>query len=118
MPATLVWGKGFRIYEATEPSGRKCLEVRGVDGGQEPISWSSVAEIEELAAEWGVEPSLWPIYRGCEAGVDIPLQDAETRSKELSKALEAIDVETLDRSYWLAVVLRLLRAGNAFFIMP
>lgn len=118
MPATLVWGKGFRVGQSIQPSGKECSEVFGIDGGQEPISWASITEMEAAAAKHGIGPDLWPIYRECEVDTDIPLQEAETRSAKLRSALMSIGEDALRGNHWLAVVLRLLQGGNSFFIMP
>jgi len=117
MPANLVWGKGFRMEETTTPLGEPYQHVLGIDGGLEMISWSSVAEMESLAEQHGVNKEIWPTYRDCEIESEVPLEDAMRRSTELRTALEAIDPRVVDGNYWLSFVWRLLREGNAFFIM-
>ena len=118
MPATLVFGKGFRIEQSVLPSGEEYTEVLGIDGGQEPISWASVTEMEEVTARYGIGAELWPIYRGCEIEAEIPLEDAEIRSSKLRTALAKIGDDALRGNYWLSAVLRILQGGNSFFIMP
>ena len=118
MPATLVWGRGFRVGQSIQPSGKECSEVFGIDGGQEPISWASITEMEEAAARLGIDSDLWPIYREYEVDTDIPLKDAEIRSSKLRSALVNVGEDALRENHWLSVVLRILQGGNSFFIIP
>jgi len=113
----LVWGKGFRLEETTTPLGEPYQEVFGIDGDLTTISWSSVEEIEALAEQHGVRRQIWPIYRDCEIESEVPLKDAERRSAEVRTALERVDPRVVEGSYWLAFIAKLLRDGNAFFIM-
>ncbi|MGK3967880.1 hypothetical protein WMF38_27390 [Sorangium sp. So ce118] len=117
MPATLVWGKGFRLEDAVNPSGGSYQEVTGIDGGTEFLSWSSVEEVRSLAERHGVSRETWPVYPDCEVESEVPLEDAQERSAALRIALEGMDPRVVEGDYWLGFVVRLLRAGNSFFIM-
>jgi len=117
MPATLVWGKGFRMENVILPSGEVYADVSGIDGGVEFLSWSSVREMESIAEQYGVTRETWPIYRNCEIESDVPLEEAQQRSAALRVALEKIEPHVLNENYWLSVICRLLRSGNSFFIM-
>ncbi len=118
MPATLVWGKGFVMRPSSTPLGREVDEVFGIEGGYEPISWSSVTRIEDLTAQHGVNRELWPVYEGLESNTDIPLDQAQELSRQLLEALENIDPTIIEDDHWLQLIVRLLREGNSFFIMP
>jgi hypothetical protein len=117
MPATLIWGNGFRIEEATLPSGKVYREVTGIDGGEEFLSWSSVEEMESLAEQYGVDRQTWPVYRDCEDESKVPLKEAQERSAALAIALEGMDPRVVQENHWLSFIWRLLRDGNSFFIM-
>ena len=91
--------------------------VVGVDGGYTTISWSSVAEMRALAEQHGVGEQLWPVYEDSDIEAQVPLEDAERRSAELRAALERVDPRVVEGDYWLGLIWRLLRDGNAFFVM-
>ena len=117
MPATMVWGKGFRVQNITLRPGEVQQEVLGIDGGSEMISWASVAEMESVAEQHGVNRDCWPTYRECENESDVPLEDAERRSSELRTILARLDSRIVEGSYWLSFVRKILLEGNSFFIM-
>lgn len=114
MPATLIWGKGFR---RNVNSGELSEEIIGVDGGTEFVSWSSVDAMQSLAEQHGVNRHMWPVYPDCEVESDVPLEDAERRSVALRIALEQLDSRVVEGDYWLNRIRSLLRGGNAFFVM-
>ncbi|KYF86991.1 hypothetical protein BE17_19775 [Sorangium cellulosum] len=117
MPATLVWGKGFQLEDVTDPSGGRHQEVKGIDGGTDFISWSSVEEVKSLAERHGVDRETWPVYPDCEVESDVPLEDAQKRSAALRIALEGMAPRVVEEDYWLSFIFRLLRDDNYFFIM-
>src|SRR5437016_1249073 len=117
MPAILIWGKDFRLEASATNLGQECKEIVPVDGGREMISWSSVAEMEALAALHGVSKDRWPIYRDCETAESVPLDDARQRSADLRDALGTIDPVVVQNDYWLSIISRLLQSGNSFFVM-
>jgi len=117
MPATLIWGKGFRLVDDVDPLGKVCKDVIGIEGGVEFLSWSSVTEIQSLAEQYGVRRENWPAYRDCEVPEEVPLEDAQKRSAELRIALEDMPARVIEEDHWLKIISRLLRDGNAFFIM-
>lgn len=117
MPAILVWGKDFWLEQ--DPAVKTpYLAVVGNDTGNTSISWSSVSEMKALAARHGVPELMWPVYEGCEAEADIPLDEACTRSKALHEKLEAIWTDDLANDHWTNFVMGRLRDGYSFFIMP
>jgi hypothetical protein len=117
MAGILVWGKGFTREPTVLPSGEPFTEVNGIAGGCESISWSSVGDIQRIAAEHGVSRTLWPTYAGVDNEADIPLEDAQRRSAALRSALDDVPADVIDNDYWLSFVARILRAGNSFFVM-
>ncbi|MEM7153002.1 MAG: hypothetical protein AAF799_09170 [Myxococcota bacterium] len=78
------------------------------------ISWSSLTEILTLAEQHGVPKSMWPIYG--ELALEVPLDEAIEKSRSLAAALETIPDEVVEEDYWLAILRRLLRQGNSFFV--
>lgn len=117
MPATLVWGKEFRLVDDTDARGQVYKDVIGIDGGVEFLSWSSVTEIKALAEQYGVNRETWPVYPDCEIPSEVPLDDAQKRSTALWVALEDVPVRVVENDYWLKIILTLLRDGNSFFVM-
>lgn len=117
MPGFLVYGKGFRREPALSLSGETFEEVKGVDGGFESISWSSVSEMTALGALHDVPESMWPIY-DCEIEAEIPLADACTRSRALHHKLASIWTDELANDPWFSFIMKLLWQGHSFFIMP
>ena len=117
MPATLIWGKGLRLAEEPTPSGQPNQHIVGIARYSDMISWSSVGEMESLAEQHGVSKAIWPIYRNCEIESEVPLDDAVRRSVELRTALQNVDPRVVEGDYWLNHIWKLLRDGNAFFIM-
>lgn len=117
MPATLIWGKGFRLVDDPTLSGEPVKHVVGIDGGSDMLSWTSVEAMEALAEQHGVKREIWPIYPDCEIESEVPLEDAARRSAELRNALQRVDPGVVEGDYWLSYIWRLLRDGHTFFIM-
>lgn len=117
MSLTLIWGKGFRLEDDPTVLGEPYLHVVGIDGDHDWLSASSVSEMEALAEQHGISKDLWPIYPDCEIHGEVPLEDAMRRSAELRNALQGVDPRVVEGDYWLSYIWRLLRDGNAFFIM-
>jgi len=113
VPATLVFGNGFRLVES--PEGH--LEVVGIDGGTEFISWSTLDAVQSLAEKHGVDKQSWPVYPDCEVESEVPLEDAQNRSAALRLALERVDASVVEGDYWLRFIHKILRDGHSFFVM-
>jgi hypothetical protein len=64
-----------------------------------------------------VSRTLWPTYSGIDNEADIPLEDAQRRSAALRNALGNVPADVIGNDYWLSFVVRILRAGNSFFVM-
>jgi hypothetical protein len=115
--ANLVWGKGFRIEDYKSPLGIVQPWVVGIDGGFDILSWTSVAEMQSLAEQYGVDRFDWPVYSECTDDMEVPLDEAQELSNELRVALMHVDPRVIEGSYWLCIIHRRLQEGNVFFIM-
>ena len=115
---SFVWGRGFRLVESLTPTGRTVLELEGIDGGHEPISWSSFRDLREFCAAMGVPLDAWPAYPDCDVDSEVPLDDVAIRSDGLRHMLVSLPSEAADGNFWLQLIRRLLKDGHQFFIVP
>ena len=117
MGANLVWGKGFKVEDYQSPLGKVQPCVVGIDGGFDILSWTSVREMQSLAKQHGVDEDEWPVYSEETDGMEVPIEEAETLSRQLRTSLAQVDPHVIEGSYWLRTIHRLLEEGNVFYIV-
>jgi hypothetical protein len=116
MAADLIYGRSFELREVPALRGGTTVDLIPIDGGAEAIAWSSVREVENIAATLGISPSAWPFYPECESPVFAPLEDVKRRCDALRPLLRQMDLSQIQNE-WLTFLADILRQDMMFFVV-